>query len=312
MMGLAWSDSLNGALLLDKPDGISSAGALNKLKGMLRSYGLRSRDLPKIGHGGTLDPFATGLLVVLVGHGTSLASHRLKDDKVYEGTIVFGEKTSSGDTETEVCERGIIPSFEDIEAKAKSMEGAYDQVPPMFSAKKIDGKRLYELARKGREVERAPVPCRLSQFSIYRTDHPHEVKFKVSCSSGTFIRTLAEDLANGLGTVAHLRTLDRLASGSFQKRGAFTIEDFQRMTERKEDWTESGAFLGLKELLKDWPLFLIQPAEEPFLIQGRLDILQDLLADRQEEKMALIGKDGVLGLAHRKEEGWAFLRMFSR
>ena len=302
--------NLHGALLLDKPQGVSSTGALNKLKGMLRAQGLRGKKLPKVGHGGTLDPFATGLLVVLVGHATTLASYRLKDHKVYGGTIVFGEKTPSGDPETEVCETGPIPPFESIGPVARSMVGPYLQVPPMHSAKKVQGKRLYELARKGREIEREAVACELHDFTVLQGEEPNLVKFEVSCSSGTFIRTLAEDLARKLGTVAHLRTLDRLGSGFIKKCQSLTLDELQVMTDRGEDWTASSSFISLEELLKDWPFLMVEQEHEERLLEGRLDLLQSLLSKRKEERMVLKGASRIIGFAHRKMGEWAFLRMF--
>lgn len=303
--------ALHGAFLLDKPEGISSAGVINKLKGMLRSYGYRGRALPKIGHGGTLDPFATGLLVILIGHGTSIASHRLKDDKSYAGKIRMGEKTPSADPETEVCERGTVPNYFDMKNAAEKMIGPYMQIPPMHSAKKVKGKRLYEMARKGKEIHREPVQCAIRNFEISEGRAKNEIEFEVECSSGTFVRTLAEDLAKSLGTFAHLTELDRLGSGDFKKSRALSLDGFQALTIEGGDWTETTSYVSMEELLKDWSTFQVSQEDEEKLLLGRLDRLRELLCDYSCDKMALKGKDRYIGLAHQSKEEWHFTRMFS-
>lgn len=201
---------MDALFLIDKPAGESSARAIVAVK----------KKLPrgtKVGHAGTLDPFATGLLVVLTGKATRLSDLFLKGDKTYEGTIRFGQKTSTADIEGEITETSRPPeSLERIQAAAKTFEHAeYLQLPPMHSAVKIQGKKLYELARKGIEVERAPRRCRIDAFNVLDYQGT-DARFRVKCGSGTYVRALAEDLASRLGTTAHLATLRRIASAPFE------------------------------------------------------------------------------------------------
>lgn len=211
----------DGALLLDKPLGMSSNRALQEVKKLYRAR--------KAGHAGTLDPLATGLLVVLFGEATKFAGPLLDDDKEYLATLKLGEKTSTGDAEGDVIEKKDVPVTEAAIAGAlRRFLGEIDQVPPMHSALKRDGVPLYALARKGETVERAARRVRISVLEKLAFEPPR-LQLRVRCSKGTYIRTLAEDIGTALGSCAHLAALRRTASGRFSVRDALGLEALAAM-----------------------------------------------------------------------------------
>lgn len=205
-----------GILLVDKPVGLSSFAIVYRAR---KKLGVK-----KIGHGGTLDPFASGLLILLVGRSyTKRASEFLLGDKGYLARICLGSATDSFDpTGERTDESSFIPSLAEIEAVIATFQGEISQVPPMFSAKKIGGKRLYELARQGKSVERQAVTVHV-QIEIISYCYPH-LDIAVTCSKGTYIRSLAHDIGLALGCFAHLETLRRTHSGSFCVENACPIE----------------------------------------------------------------------------------------
>lgn len=289
---------------------------------------LRKRDLPKMGHGGTLDPFATGLLVIAVGDGTKLARYLLDSEKEYEADVAFGARTASGDFTNEVVERTehLPESREVITAAALSLMGAYTQLPPMYSAKKIDGTPLYELARKGLEVERATVNCLVSRSEILSvTESPESgpsgishAKLAARVSAGTYIRTLAEDLAKRAGSLAHLRTLRRLSTGQREAElsvdRAVTLEQLQETA----DWTQLPAFIPFDECLRGkLPSLDITPAESTTILHGLKNVIEGIsprLADFPEApRVALYHENSLRAVFIRTEAapGWDFERVFS-
>lgn len=196
-----------GILLVDKPKGKTSFSLVSALR--------RKTGIQKIGHAGTLDPFATGLMIMLIGKEfTRLSDQYLTQEKEYQCTVCLGVTTDTYDCEGAVTQTSShIPSLSDIETALTHFSGTILQIPPMFSAKKIKGKKLYELARKGISVERAPVSVTLKTTLISYT-YPH-LKLHIVCSKGTYIRSLAYDLGTLLTCGAHLDELRRLRSGSF-------------------------------------------------------------------------------------------------
>lgn len=198
----------NGILLIDKAPGSTSFQIVSILRRITREQ--------TIGHAGTLDPFATGVMVMLIGREFTRRSNSfLCSDKQYKATLSLGTSTDTYDLDGQIIAQSpIIPSPEQIEQVLISFQGEISQVPPMFSAKKIDGKKLYELARKGITVERMPVKVKLS-IQLVRYEYPH-LKIVVDCTKGTYIRSLAHDIGLALGCGAHLSALARLRSGSFK------------------------------------------------------------------------------------------------
>lgn len=200
----------HGICIVDKPSGVTS----HDVVGMLR----KRFDERQVGHGGTLDPAATGVLVVAVGKATKLLRFVEKTTKSYLGEIAFGVETDSLDADGTVTVTHDMepPSIDDAQRLvAEHLTGDIEQVPPMVSAIKIDGKRLHELAREGKEVDRPPRPVTIHSFQLMPTDDPMVFLAAVECSPGTYIRTLAADLGHLLGGGAHLRSLRRTAVGRF-------------------------------------------------------------------------------------------------
>lgn len=202
--------SNEGILLVDKPKGVTSFKIVQILRRLL--------GVKKIGHAGTLDPFATGLLVMLVGRSyTRLSDSFLCEDKEYIAEAYLGVSTDTYDVEGKISGKSsLIPSLEDIEQALQLFQGEIEQTPPMYSAKKQGGKKLYELARKGIEVERKPVKVRLHTYLI-RYEYPY-LELRIVCSKGTYIRSLAHDLGIELKCGAHLTNLRRIRSGHFHLR----------------------------------------------------------------------------------------------
>lgn len=201
-----------GILLVDKPVGKTSFSVIAALR--------RLTGVAKIGHAGTLDPFATGLLVVLVGRSfTKLSDQMLNSDKVYLAEVFFGVETDSYDCDgVELARNAIVPTLEEVQGAIAYFQGEVEQVPPMFSAKKVNGKKLYELARKGVTIERVPRKVSM-QTELLSYAYPRAV-IRVSCSKGTYIRAIAHDLGAILGCGAHLTALRRLVSGTFRLEDA--------------------------------------------------------------------------------------------
>lgn len=215
---------LDGILLVDKPADHTSHDVIARLRGKLR--------MKRIGHAGTLDPMATGLLVVLVGKATSVSQYLISLDKEYTGTIKLGETTNSQDADGEVLvTRPVSPSLTEAEVLAaiKAMLGDQYQMPPMFSAIKIDGVPLYKLARKGEEIVREPRFIRVASWDLTRFAPP-ELDFRVRCTKGTYVRTLAHDLGEKLGCGAHLSALRRTGTDKLTLERALTIDQINALT----------------------------------------------------------------------------------
>ena len=228
----------SGILLIDKPPAWTSHDVVNCVR---RRFRFR-----KVGHCGTLDPAATGLLVLLLGRATKLSQRLMNQDKVYAGTMRLGVETDSQDRDGEVIATGEVEGItpEDVERVAADFVGEIMQVPPMVSAVKKDGKPLYKLARKGQVVEREPRPVVVHRLTITDIRLP-DVDFEVACGKGTYVRTLCADMGHALGCGAHLLALRRLRSGRFDVKDAHTMD--QVKTWEREQLLE--AMIGLGDLL---------------------------------------------------------------
>lgn len=209
--------ALDGAILVDKPAGPTSHDVVDAIR---RKFGIK-----KVGHCGTLDPNATGLLIIVLGRGTKLSERLMGDDKVYEGTIKFGEATDSYDSDGELtASMPVMPmTLDQLNEEAATFIGDIMQVPPMVSAIKKNGVPLYKLARKGIEVEREPRLIHIYNFRFTEYAEPLG-KFRVACTKGTYVRSLAHDLGQKLGCGAHLTTLRRSASGKFDVADALPLD----------------------------------------------------------------------------------------
>ncbi len=214
--------SFEGVLLIDKPHGMTSHDVVDHVRRKLK--------MKRIGHAGTLDPIATGLLIILVGKATKLSQYLMSLDKSYEGTILLGKTTDSHDSEGEVIATAAVPQMnqEELSAYMKLFLGDQYQTPPMYSAKKIHGRPLYKLARKGMTVEREPRFIRVNSFELLQWQSP-ELDIALSCSKGTYVRTIANDLGQKIGCGAHLLRLKRVATDKFNLDEALPLDEFEAL-----------------------------------------------------------------------------------
>jgi tRNA pseudouridine55 synthase len=243
-----------GAFLIDKPKDLTSSDVVNRLKRVLVKKGCAPKNF-KIGHGGTLDPFATGVLAVLVGEATKLADCYLHSTKSYSGRIRLGKRKDTGDLTGETVEEAPVPDWkiEQWEEQAKGFTlGTYWQTPPMYSAKKQGGQALHHLARQGIEVKREPILKRIDSFHL-RSGDPGCLEFSVTCESGTYVRVLAEDLAAKAGTLAYLDRLERTSSSDLSLSQCDDLDSTLEKIEHGVPFPEFRNFLPLRTLASHLP-----------------------------------------------------------
>jgi tRNA pseudouridine55 synthase len=230
-------------LIVDKQDGPTSFDVVRKVKRILGGNA-------KVGHAGSLDPFATGVLVILTGKATKLSDALLTADKTYRAWAKLGEATDTMDRTGTVEKTAPVPELtkEKIEEVLAGLQGEWWQTPPMYSAKKVQGVRLYELARQNIRIKRDPIAVQLHRLELI-SFQDSIVEFEVSCSKGTYIRSLAEEIGQRLGTVAHLTELRRLSCGEFALAESATLEQLQ---ENFSQWQEKGIRNYRKLLQGEW------------------------------------------------------------
>lgn len=302
----------NGAILVNKHPGITSFGIIERL---------RTGNVP-MGHGGTLDPFATGLVVILVGKAVKLARYFLGAMKSYEGTIEFGITTLPGDPTAPISESSeIIPdSLDELRELAHSFTlQDYSQIPPMYSAKKKNGKPLYLLARAGIEIERPPQTCHLYEFQISDYQKPHAF-FKLTCSSGTYVRTLAQDFGKRKGSLALLRSLNRTGSGVFDLKDAWSVDEIIQATQSGKTYDQLPCWIPIENLLKGYAKVDLTPQERQSILQGKNNILPFLIERRElpihrsseKEDCTVLYCDGqLIGVIRKNQADWRIERVFS-
>ncbi len=219
---MKFGETIDGVLLVDKAPGMTSHDVVAITRRVL--------DTRKVGHCGTLDPLATGLLIITIGRGTKIQDLLMCEDKEYVGTIRLGQTTTSQDADGTVLEEKPVPelSREQIEAAFDKFQGDLYQIPPMVSAIKKDGVPLYKLARQGKTIEREPRLVHVYGHEILGVNLP-EVDFRVVCSKGFYVRTYAHDIGEILGSGAHLKALRRTASGKFRADGVLTVEELRTL-----------------------------------------------------------------------------------
>ncbi len=238
---------LNGIIVINKPKNYTSHDVVAKVKKLL--------NIKKVGHTGTLDPNATGVLPLLLNSGTKLSKYLIEHDKEYEVTLKLGIRTDTLDGEGKVLEkkevdRKMLENTKQIEKVLNSFTGKQTQVPPMYSAIKVKGKKLYEYARKGENVEVQPRQIEIYNIELQKVDiKKQEIEFKVQCSKGTYIRTLCEDIATKLGTIGYMKELNRTKVGKFGLEEAITIEKLEEYIENKK--YEDLNIITMEELLKE-------------------------------------------------------------
>lgn len=235
--------AVNGVFLLNKPLGISSNAALQRVRGLYRAN--------KGGHTGALDPLASGLLPICLGEATKFSHYLLNSTKRYQTTIYLGHSTTTGDTEGEVLLEKVVPvlSEEKIQQVLADFTGDLQQVPPMYSALKKDGRPLYELARQGIEIEREARPMTIDAIELLSFSE-NSLTLDITCSKGTYIRVLGEDIAQALGTYGHLTYLHRIKTGHFDLIPSYTIEYLESLSELEREALLLPVFAPVDHFLK--------------------------------------------------------------
>ena len=248
---------ISGLLLIDKPLGFSSNQALSKIKWIFSAK--------KAGHTGTLDPLATGLLPICFGEATKFSSHLLNSEKTYEASIKLGWKSSTGDAEGKLTESKIISlSLDKLQKELKSFIGLSKQTPPMFSALKYNGQPLYKLAREGVKIERQEREIDISKLILLNYSK-NIIKIEVTCSKGTYIRTLAEDIANKLGMDGYLTQLRRTKIGKLNINEAFSIENISTLSSDKR----KSCIKPTEVLVDRYPKLILLDSEVDFIKNGQ-------------------------------------------
>jgi tRNA pseudouridine55 synthase len=275
---------IHGWLVLDKPEGLTSTQALGKVRRILNAE--------KAGHGGTLDPLATGILPIALGEATKTVSYAMDGAKTYRFTVRWGLRTATDDREGEVIDRSDArPGADAIRAALPAFLGSIEQVPPQYCALKVDGERAYDIARDGDVVDLAARTVRIDRFELVEIPDADHAVFEVDCGKGTYVRSLARDLAEALGTVGHVAVLRRLRVGRFTLDRAISLDELAAM--------EHGAaverlLLPIETALDDIPALALTEAEAHRLRHGQAVALltrQDL--ERLTAVRDAVGEDGI-------------------
>lgn len=260
---------MDGIFIVNKPKGITSFDVVARMR--------RICDTKKIGHAGTLDPDAVGVLPVCVGRATKIIEYLMEKDKVYQVELMLGTATETQDSSGSILyEKPVTASIEDIEGAIKSFLGESMQIPPMYSAIRVNGKRLYELARKGIEIERKPRAITISKLDILSIDKKEDkviAVFNVECSKGTYIRTLCNDIGEKLDCGGHMMSLSRTRSGPFKLENSFTLESLENL---KDTDDLHSAKLSIDKAVLYMPQVYVNENEAKRLRNG-LTILKESL-----------------------------------
>lgn len=272
---------MNGILNVLKPPGMTSFDVVAYLRGILK--------IKKIGHTGTLDPGAAGVLPVCTGKATKAIEYLSDKDKVYRAELLLGVSTDTQDSYGEVIrEQEVKASVEDIEKVIKSFEGDYSQLPPMYSAVKMNGKKLYELARSGIEVERTPRKVKIHFINILSI-RGNRVVFDVGCSKGTYIRTLCSDVGDKLGCGGHMGFLVRLKSGSFDIKNALTLEEIK---ETAEKGNPEEILTSIDKVFSDYDKIYLNEKDKKRFLNGGFITLGKYGKFALTQKVRVYDKDG--------------------
>jgi tRNA pseudouridine55 synthase len=286
---------MDGLLIVDKPEGLTSADVVRLAKRKLQC---------RTGHLGTLDPFASGVLPLCLGEGTKIAQFLNTADKTYVGRIRLGVATDTGDRTGTVSQTAPVPSLTAaiLRDTASRFLGELQQVPPMHSALKRQGTPLYKLARQGIVVDREARPIHVEQLTLEEAG-PDSLAFSVSCSKGTYVRVLAQDIAATLGTVGHVASLRRTRFGRFSEEAAIAIDDIGKPEMEP---------LGLCEALADVSSVCLDPAASEKARQGYAPLLSRLALGERSEKAKLVDPAGsLLAVVVRRADGrWSYARVF--
>ena len=249
---------MNGIIIINKPKGCTSHDIVYKAKRIFNE---------KVGHTGTLDPNATGVLPLLIGKGTEISKYLINHDKTYEAILQLGEKKDTADSEGKTIEEQNVTSEMLSEVNVKkvlqSFEGHQEQIPPMYSAIKVNGKKLYEYARKGQTVELKPRKIEIYKMELLNIDIQNKtIEFRVDCSKGTYIRTLCENIAERIGTVGYMKELKRTRVGEFKIEDAITIQELEDSKNKLEK------FITLEKFFKDSKNILLDDRKIKLFLNG--------------------------------------------
>ena len=266
---------LHGWLVVDKPGGMTSTQVVGRVR--------RALDAQKVGHGGTLDPLATGVLPLALGEATKTVNYIVDAGKSYRFTLRWGQETSTDDSEgAVVAEHDKRPTRDEIEAGLGALTGEIAQIPPRFSAIKVDGRRAYDMARAQESFDLEPRQVRIDRFALVAMDDADHARFEVDCGKGAYMRALARDLGRALGTAAHITALRRTAVGGFDESRAISLETLESLGHSA---AASGHLLPLDAALADIPALALSEMEA-----GRLRCGQAV------SLLARVHKDRIQGL----------------
>lgn len=294
--------ALHGWIILDKPVGLGSTQAVSAVKRVLRETG---EPKTKVGHGGTLDPLASGVLPIALGEATKLCGRMLDATKAYDFTIRFGEETDTLDLEGKVVATSDVrPEIGDVEASLAQFRGLILQLPAAYSALKVDGERAYDLARAGKEVELKEREVTVHDLTLLPGEELEELTFSATVSKGTYIRSLARDIAHALGTVGHVTMLRRTKAGPFGLEQAISL-DFLHDAAKARQLTRT--VLPLKAGLDDIPALPVTPEQAKLLRHG-----QQLFGIPAMPGLQLATSDGTpVALVEASDDGLRVVRGFN-
>ncbi len=299
---------VHGWVIIDKPLEMSSTKVVGRVRYLL--------DAQKAGHGGTLDPLATGILPIALGEATKTVSYAMDGTKVYEFTAKWGVATSTDDLEGDVIATSEHrPSRAEIQDILATFEGTIDQVPPIYSAIKVDGKRAYELARADQDVELHARTVKIDRLELVDCIDPDHASFRVTCGKGTYIRSLARDIAKGLGTVAHVTRLRRTQVGPFSEKHAISLDSLETLGHSARD---SQSLLDIEAVLDDIPALALTIEQARRLKHGQPISLADVedqssLKDQNQDTTCCVLSEGkMIALATCTEGDLKPLRVLNR
>lgn len=283
-------EAVNGWVILDKPYGMTSTQAVGKVRFLLNAE--------KAGHGGTLDPLASGLLPIALGEATKTVSHAMDGRKVYRFTAAWGEERTTDDLEGEATVTSDRrPSKDEIEAILSRFTGEIQQTPPAFSAIKVDGERAYDLARAGEAVELAARPVLIEALSLVDMPDPDHATFEVTCGKGTYIRSLARDMGRALGTAAHVSMLRRVAVGPFTEAHMISLENLAELGHKAPGGdAKTGALLPIETVLDGIPALAIDEEQARRLKLGQAVLLRGANAPIAEDAVLVMSGGKPLGI----------------
>jgi tRNA pseudouridine55 synthase len=280
---------VHGWLILDKPYGMTSTQAVGKVRWLFNAE--------KAGHGGTLDPLASGLLPIALGEATKTVSHAMDGRKIYRFTAQWGEERTTDDLEGEIsATSGKRPSREEIESILPRFTGAIMQAPPAFSAIKVDGERAYDLARAGEAVDLAPRPVLIGELKLVAAEADHAT-FEVTCGKGTYIRSLARDMGRALGSAAHVSVLRRVAVGPFTEAHMISLENLDDLSHKAPGGNAiNGALLPIETVLDGIPALAIDADQARRLRLGQPVLLRGANAPIAEDAVLVTSGGKPLGI----------------